>query len=89
MRKVPADCIFIACHKPCYIPDVSCFYPVRVGAELHKEPIEGMQDDNEGENISSLIANSRRSTGRGRIRTVSITASFITDVSLPLIRYAR
>ena len=54
MRKVPADCIFIACHKPCYIPDVSCFYPVRVGAELHKEPIEGMQDDNEGENISSL-----------------------------------
>ncbi len=54
MRAVPADCIFIACHKPCYIPDEAIFYPVRVGAELHAQPIEGMQDDNEGENISSL-----------------------------------
>lgn len=52
MRKVPSDCIFISCHKPCFIPEDAMLYPVQVGAELSVQRIEGMQPDNEGDNIS-------------------------------------
>ena len=53
MRKIPQDCIFIACHKPCFIPKDEMFYPVWVGAEHASCCPEGMQPDNEGDNISA------------------------------------
>ncbi len=53
MRKVPTDCIFISCHKPCFIPEDAMLYPVQVGAELSVHRLEGMQPDDEGDNISA------------------------------------
>ena len=45
--------IFIACHKPSYVPDNPLLCPVQVGAELTDERLKGMQPDNEGDNISA------------------------------------
>ncbi len=53
MKSIPQDCIFIVCHKPCFIPDNPLFYPVQVGAELADCTLKGMQPDNTGDNISS------------------------------------
>lgn len=53
MKKVPSDCIFIACHKPCFIPKDAMLYPIQVGAELSELRLDGMQPDNEGDNISA------------------------------------
>ena len=43
--------ILISCHKGVAYPKSDLFLPVHVGAE-GKAPLEGMQPDNEGENIS-------------------------------------
>jgi len=45
--------IFIACHKPSYVPDNPLLCPVQVGAELTDKRLNGMQPDNEGDNISA------------------------------------
>ena len=45
--------IFIACHKPSYVPDNPLLCPVQVGAELTDKRLKGMQPDNEGDNISA------------------------------------
>ena len=45
--------IAVATHKPYRMPDDSCYFPLHVGAALHPEICVGMQQDNEGDNISS------------------------------------
>ena len=53
MEKKPDIRIFIACHKPTYVPENSLFYPVQVGAALTNKRFEHMAyRDNEGEHIS-------------------------------------
>ena len=53
MEKQPDIRIFIACHKPTYVPENSLFYPVQVGAALTNKRFEHMAyRDNEGEHIS-------------------------------------
>ena len=53
MEKKTDIRIFIACHKPTYIPDNPLFYPVQVGADLTEKRFENMAYcDNEGDNIS-------------------------------------
>ncbi|MBM6676697.1 DUF4422 domain-containing protein [Olsenella uli] len=47
----PSIKILISCHKGVAYPKSELFLPVHVGAE-GKAPLEGMQPDNEGENIS-------------------------------------
>lgn len=47
----PSIKILISCHKGVAYPKSDLFLPVHVGAE-GKAPLEGMQPDNEGENIS-------------------------------------
>lgn len=44
--------ILISCHKSIVTPDSDVYLPVHVGAEKAKEPLQGMQPDNQGENIS-------------------------------------
>ena len=44
--------IFIACHKPTWVPKNYLFTPVQVGAALTEERYEGMLPDNTGDNIS-------------------------------------
>lgn len=45
--------IFVVCHKPSYVPDINFLVPIQVGASLSKIRFEGMQYDDEGENISN------------------------------------
>lgn len=52
MRETPDIRIFIACHKPTYVPENPLLYPVQVGSALAKSHFEGMQRDDEGDNIS-------------------------------------
>ena len=49
--------ILIACHRPCPVPDGSCYLPVEVGAALHAQPIPGFMPDNTGDNISEKNKN--------------------------------
>ena len=43
--------ILVAAHKPCRLPADDCYLPVQAGAALHP-PLEGVQGDDTGENIS-------------------------------------
>ena len=53
MEKQPDIRIFIACHKPTYVPENPIFYPVQVGTALTEKRLEHMAyRDNEGDNIS-------------------------------------
>ena len=53
MEKQPDIRIFIACHKPTYVPENPIFYPVQVGTALMEKRLEHMAyRDNEGDNIS-------------------------------------
>lgn len=51
MEKI---CIAVAAHKPYRMPDDPAYLPIHVGAELNPGVCAGYQQDNEGENISSL-----------------------------------
>jgi len=44
--------IFVACHKPSYVPENPYLYPIQVGAALADKRLENMLHDDEGENIS-------------------------------------
>ena len=44
--------IFISCHKDCFIPSGSLFFPVQAGSALAEKRLDMLHDD-EGENISS------------------------------------
>ena len=44
--------IYVVCHKPAYIPDIKSFRPIQAGAALSDTRLEGMQQDDEGTNIS-------------------------------------
>lgn len=46
--------IYVACHKPYYIPSVDFLKGIQVGAALNNERFVGMLADDTGENISSL-----------------------------------
>lgn len=48
--------IIVAMHKPYRLPKDSAYVPVQVGRALHK-PLEGIQGDNTGENISEKNPN--------------------------------
>lgn len=53
MNKTNPDIkIYIACHKPAYVPELKCFRPVQVGAALSDNRLKGMLHDDEGINIS-------------------------------------
>ena len=45
--------VAVATHKPYQMPADDIYLPVHVGAELHPDVCQGMQADNDGENISS------------------------------------
>lgn len=45
--------ILISCHKQSMVPDSKIMLPIEVGADLRKKHIEGILQDNQGENISS------------------------------------
>lgn len=49
--------IAVACHKPSVLPKNNLFVPVQVGAFHAKKKIDGMRQDNEGENISEKNPN--------------------------------
>lgn len=49
--------ILIACHRPCPVPDGSCYLPIEVGAALHLQPIPCFTPDNTGDNISEKNKN--------------------------------
>ena len=44
--------IAVATHKPYAMPQSECYLPLHVGAELHPDVCNDMQQDNVGENIS-------------------------------------
>lgn len=44
--------IYISCHKGCYLPKRSFFYPIQVGAKNAVSRFENMLHDDEGDNIS-------------------------------------
>ena len=44
--------IAVSCHKPIACPNSDLYLPVQLGASTAKIPIEGMQPDNAGDNIS-------------------------------------
>lgn len=44
--------IIVACHKPSVLPENALFYPVQVGSALAKKKLQGMVQDDSGENIS-------------------------------------
>lgn len=44
--------ILISCHKDILLPQSEIFLPIHVGAARAAAPLEGMQPDNEGDNIS-------------------------------------
>lgn len=44
--------IFIACKEKSYVPDNSLFYPIQTGATLSGQYFEGMNHDDQGDNIS-------------------------------------
>lgn len=46
--------IYVACHKPYYIPSVDFLKGIQVGAALNNERFVGMLADDTGENISNL-----------------------------------
>lgn len=46
--------IFVACHKPYYIPSIDFLKGIQVGAALNNERFAGMLADNCGDNISNL-----------------------------------
>lgn len=54
--------VIVAAHKPYWMPEDECYLPVQVGA-AGKEPIEGFQRDDEGENISLKNPNYCELTG--------------------------
>lgn len=45
--------VYIPCHKECFIPEVSFFTPIQVGAALSNKHFPDMLHDNDGDNISS------------------------------------
>lgn len=52
MTTSPVIRIFVACHKPSYVPDNPLFFPIQVGTALRAETMERMLHDDEGNNIS-------------------------------------
>lgn len=46
--------IYVACHKPYYIPSIDFLKGIQVGAALNNERFAGMLTDDTGENISNL-----------------------------------
>lgn len=44
--------IFVACHKPSYVPENPYLYPIQVGSALAEKRFEYMLHDDEGVNIS-------------------------------------
>ena len=44
--------IYISCHKRCYLPKQSFFYPIQVGAQIATERFDNMLHDDIGDNIS-------------------------------------
>lgn len=46
--------IFVACHKPYYIPSIDFLKGIQVGAALNDKRFAGMLTDNYGDNISNL-----------------------------------
>ena len=55
--------ILISCHKQSMVPDSKIMLPIEVGADLRKKHIEGILQDNQGENISS-----KNKMGQGALR---------------------
>lgn len=47
--------ILISCHKPSVIPDSELMMAIEVGAALRSKHIEGVLQDNLGDNISEKI----------------------------------
>lgn len=45
--------IYVACHKPTYVPKNPYLYPIQVGTALSDVRLEGMLHDDDGDNISS------------------------------------
>ncbi len=46
--------IFVACHKPSFVPQHPLLVPIQVGTALSSELMEGYLHDNTGDNISDL-----------------------------------
>lgn len=44
--------IYVACHKPSYVPENPYLYPIQVGAALAPKKLDGMLYDDSGDNIS-------------------------------------
>ena len=44
--------VLVACHKPYDTPEQPCYVPIQVGAALSEQAIDGMIQDNTGDNIS-------------------------------------
>lgn len=49
--------IGVACHKESELPDNELYLPIHVGAALANKPLEGLQRDDEGDNISEKNPN--------------------------------
>lgn len=49
--------IGVACHKESELPDNELYLPIHVGSALASKPLEGLQRDDEGENISDKNPN--------------------------------
>lgn len=52
MSNDPTIKILVSCHKDVMLPESEVYLPVHVGAAQAKEPLAGMQPDNEGDHIS-------------------------------------
>lgn len=44
--------IYVACHKPSFVPDNKFLYPIQVGCKVNNTHIESMLHDDDGDNIS-------------------------------------
>ncbi len=52
-KTTPKAYIGVCCHKPSFVPDNPYLVPIHVGAALKDKPLDGMQPDCEGEQISA------------------------------------
>ena len=83
MEKQPDIRIFIACHKPTYVPENPIFYPVQVGTALTEKRLEHMAyRDNEGDNISGKNPRYRSGTERGSMGLAKPQARRSNDAKL-------
>lgn len=52
MNNQPKINIYVVCHKDAYVPKLACLKPIQVGSALSSSRLQGMLQDDAGDNIS-------------------------------------